>query len=163
VKNLIYPVADPRFPFLGVHFTRMIGGGAEAGPNALPALAREGYTRTSFDPRDAWDTLTYSGFWRMAVRHMGMGLGEIHRAFSKRAFVKALQRLMPDLRGEDLEEGGSGVRAQAMLPDGRLVDDFRIVTHGRAIHVLNAPSPAATASLAIGERIAARVLEMLRD
>jgi L-2-hydroxyglutarate oxidase len=163
VKNLIYPVADPRFPFLGVHFTRMIGGGAEAGPNAVPALAREGYTRTSFDPRDAWDTLTYSGFWRMAVRHMGMGLGEIHRSFSKRAFVKALQRLMPDLREEDLEEGGSGVRAQAMLPDGRLEDDFRIVTHGRAIHVLNAPSPAATASLAIGDRIAARVLAMLRD
>jgi L-2-hydroxyglutarate oxidase len=163
VKNLIYPVADPRFPFLGVHFTRMIGGGAEAGPNAVPALAREGYTRTSFDLRDAWDTFTYPGFWRMAVRHMGMGLGEIHRSFSKRAFVKALQRLMPDLREEDLEEGGSGVRAQAMLPDGRLEDDFRIVTHGRAIHVLNAPSPAATASLAIGERIAARVLAMLRD
>jgi L-2-hydroxyglutarate oxidase len=163
VKNLIYPVADPRFPFLGVHFTRMIGGGAEAGPNAVPALAREGYTRTSFDLRDAWDTFTYPGFWRMAVRHMGMGLGEIHRSFSKRAFVKALQRLMPDLRGEDLEEGGSGVRAQAMLPDGRLEDDFRIVTHGRAIHVLNAPSPAATASLAIGERIATRVLAMRRD
>jgi len=163
VKNLIYPVADPRFPFLGVHFTRMIGGGAEAGPNAVPALAREGYTRTSFDLYDAWDTFTYPGFWRMAVRHMGMGLGEIHRSFSKRAFVKALQRLMPDLREEDLEEGGSGVRAQAMLPDGRLEDDFRIVTHGRAIHVLNAPSPAATASLAIGERIAARVLAMLRD
>jgi L-2-hydroxyglutarate oxidase len=163
VKNLIYPVADPRFPFLGVHFTRMIGGGAEAGPNAVPALAREGYTRTSFDLYDAWDTFTYPGFWRMAVRHMGMGLGEIHRSFSKRAFVKALQRLMPDLREEDLEEGGSGVRAQAMLPDGRLEDDFRIVTHGRAIHVLNAPSPAATASLAIGERIAVRVLAMLRD
>ena len=162
VKNLIYPVPDPNFPFLGVHFTRMIGGGAEAGPNAVPALAREGYTKTSFDLRDAWETFTYPGFWRLATRHLGMGLGEIHRAFSKRAFVKALQRLMPDLRGEDLEEGGSGVRAQALLPDGRLEDDFRIVTHGRVIHVLNAPSPAATASLAIGERIAARVLAKRR-
>ena len=163
VKHLIYPVPDPRFPFLGVHFTRMIGGGAEAGPNAVPALAREGYTRTSFDFRDAWETFTYPGFWRLATRHLGMGLGEIHRAFSKRAFVKALQRLVPDLRVEDLEEGGSGVRAQALLPDGRLEDDFRIVTHGRVLHVLNAPSPAATASLAIGERIAARVLAMRRD
>ena len=162
VKNLIYPVADPRFPFLGVHFTRMIGGGAEAGPNAVPALAREGYTRTSFDLRDAWETFTYPGFWRLALRHMGMGLGEIHRAFSKRAFVKALQRLMPDLRAEDLETGGSGVRAQALRPDGRLEDDFRIAMHGRVLHVLNAPSPAATASLAIGERIAARVLAMRR-
>jgi L-2-hydroxyglutarate oxidase LhgO len=160
VKNLIYPVADPRFPFLGVHFTRRIGGGVEAGPNAVPALAREGYSRTSFDLRDAWDSLTYPGFWRMATRHMGMGLGEIYRSFSKPAFLKALQRLLPDLRAEDLEEGGCGVRAQAMLPDGRLEDDFRIVTHGRAIHVLNAPSPAATASLAIGDRIAARVLAM---
>ncbi len=163
VKHLIYPVPDARFPFLGVHFTRMIGGGAEAGPNAVPALAREGYTKTSFDFRDAWETFTYPGFWRLATRHMGMGLGEIHRAFSKRAFVKALRRLMPDLRGEDLEEGGSGVRAQALLPDGRLEDDFRIVTHGRVLHVLNAPSPAATASLAIGDRIAARVLAMRRD
>ncbi len=163
VKHLIYPVPDPRFPFLGVHFTRMIGGGAEAGPNAVPALAREGYMKTSFDLRDAWETFTYPGFWRLAARHMGMGLGEIHRAFSKRAFVKALRRLMPDLRGEDLEEGGSGVRAQALLPDGRLEDDFRIVTHGRVLHVLNAPSPAATASLAIGDRIAARVLAMRRD
>jgi len=163
VKHLIYPVPDPRFPFLGVHFTRMIGGGAEAGPNAVPALAREGYTRTSFDLRDAWETFTYPGFWRLATRHMGMGLGEIHRAFSKRAFVKALQRLMPDLRGEDLEEGESGVRAQALLPNGRLEDDFRIVTHGRVLHVLNAPSPAATASLAIGDRIARRVFAMRRD
>jgi L-2-hydroxyglutarate oxidase len=160
VKHLIYPVADPRFPFLGVHFTRRIEGGVEAGPNAVPALAREGYTRTAFDLRDAWDSFTYPGFWRMATRHMGMGLGEIYRSFSKPAFLKALQRLMPDLRSEDLEEGGCGVRAQAMLPDGRLEDDFRIVTHGRAIHVLNAPSPAATASLAIGDRIAERVLAM---
>ena len=163
VKNLIYPVPDPRFPFLGVHFTRMIGGGAEAGPNAVLALAREGYAKTSFDLRDAWESFTYPGFWRLAARYMGMGLGEMYRAVNKRAFVKALQRLMPDLRSEDLETGGSGVRAQAVRPDGRLEDDFRIVTHGRAIHVLNAPSPAATASLAIGERIAARVLEMLRD
>jgi L-2-hydroxyglutarate oxidase LhgO len=160
VKNLIYPVPDPRFPFLGVHFTRRSGGGAEAGPNAVPALAREGYTRTSFDLRDAWETFTYPGFWRLALRHMGTGLREIHRSFSKQEFVKALQRLIPDLRAEDLEWGRCGVRAQALLPDGRLEDDFRIVTQGRVIHVLNAPSPAATASLAIGERIAARVLAM---
>lgn len=160
VKSLIYPVADPRFPFLGVHFTRRIDGSVDAGPNAVPALAREGYSRTSFDARDAWDALTYPGFWRMAVRHLGMGLSEIHRSFSKPAFLRALQRLLPDLRSEDLEEGGCGVRAQAMLPDGRLEDDFRIVTHGRVVHVLNAPSPAATASLAIGDRIAERVLAM---
>jgi len=162
VKNLIYPVPDPRFPFLGVHFTRMIGGGAEAGPNAVLSLAREGYAKSSFDFRDAWESLTYPGFWRLAARYMGMGLGEMYRAVNKRAFVKALQRLMPDLREEDLETGGSGVRAQAVRPDGRLEDDFRIATHGRVLHVLNAPSPAATASLAIGERIAARVLAMRR-
>ncbi len=162
VKNLIYPVPDPRFPFLGVHFTRMIGGGAEAGPNAVLALAREGYARTSFDLRDAWEALTYPGFWRLAARYLGMGLGEMYRAVNKRAFVKALQRLMPDLRAEDLETGGSGVRAQAVRPDGRLEDDFRIVTHRRVLHVLNAPSPAATAALAIGDRIAARVLAMRR-
>jgi L-2-hydroxyglutarate oxidase LhgO len=160
VKHLIYPVPDPRFPFLGVHFTRMIGGGAEAGPNAVLALAREGYAKTSFDLRDAWESFTYPGFWRLAVRHVGMGLGEMYRAVNRRAFVKALQRLMPDLRAEDLETGGSGVRAQALRPDGRLEDDFRIVAHGPVLHVLNAPSPAATASLAIGDRIAARVLAM---
>jgi L-2-hydroxyglutarate oxidase LhgO len=160
VKNLIYPVPDPRFPFLGVHFTRRPEGGTEAGPNAVPALAREGYTRTSFDLRDAWESFTYPGFWRLAFRYMGTGLREIHRAFSKRSFVKALQRLIPELRAEDLEWGRCGVRAQALLRDGRLEDDFRIATHGRVVHVLNAPSPAATASLAIGERIAARVLAM---
>jgi (S)-2-hydroxyglutarate dehydrogenase len=163
VKNLIYPVPDPRFPFLGVHFTRMIGGGAEAGPNAVLALAREGYAKTSFDLRDAWESFTYPGFWRLAARYMGMGLGEMYRAANKRAFVKALQRLMPDLRAEDLETGGSGVRAQAVRPDGRLEDDFRILAHGRVLHVLNAPSPAATASLAIGGRIAERVLAMRRS
>jgi L-2-hydroxyglutarate oxidase len=160
VKNLIYPVADPRFPFLGVHFTRRIGGGVEAGPNAVPALAREGYSRTSFDLRDAWDSFTYPGFWRMATRHMEMGLGEIYRSFSKSAFLKALQRLIPDLRAEDLEEGGCGVRAQALRRDGSLEDDFVLVPHGRIVHVLNAPSPAATASLAIGGRIAEAVAAM---
>lgn len=160
VKNLIYPVADPRFPFLGVHFTRRIGGGVEAGPNAVPALAREGYSRTSFDLRDAWDSFTYPGFWRMATRHMEMGLGEIYRSFSKSAFLKALQRLIPDLRAEDLEEGGCGVRAQALRRDGSLEDDFVLAPHGRIVHVLNAPSPAATASLAIGGRIAEAVAVM---
>jgi L-2-hydroxyglutarate oxidase LhgO len=160
VKNLIYPVPDPRFPFLGVHFTRRAGGGVEAGPNAVPALAREGYTRTSFDLRDAWETFTYPGFWRIALRHMDTGLREIHRAFSEQAFVKALQRLIPDLRAEDIEWSRCGVRAQALLRDGRLEDDFRIATHGRVIHVLNAPSPAATASLAIGARIAEVVVAM---
>ena len=154
VRNLVYPVPDPRFPFLGVHFTRMIAGGVEAGPNAVLALARNGYTRTSFSVRDSLETARFGGFWRMARRYWKTGLGEVHRSFSKRAFLKALQRLLPELTLADLEPGGAGVRAQAVEPSGSLVDDFRIVSAPRMVHVLNAPSPAATASLSIGETIA---------
>ena len=154
VKNLIYPVPDPRFPFLGVHFTRMIHGGVEAGPNAVLAFRREGYHRLSFALSDAVAILTYGGFWRMAQKYWRTGLGEFYRSFSKAAFVKALQKLMPELRSEDIQPGGAGVRAQAVEPNGALVDDFRIVETDRMIHVLNAPSPAATASLSIGQTIA---------
>jgi L-2-hydroxyglutarate oxidase len=154
VKNLIYPVPDPQFPFLGVHFTRMIHGGVEAGPNAVLAFKREGYQRSSFSPGDTWDIATYNGFWRLAGRHWRMSLGEFHRSYSKRAFVKALQRLLPELTMDDVHPAGAGVRAQALEPSGALVDDFRIVEAKRMIHVLNAPSPAATASLSIGQTIA---------
>lgn len=160
VKGLLYPVPDPRFPFLGVHFTRLVGGGAEAGPNAVPALAREGYRKTSFNLRDMWEEATYPGVWRLAAKHGGMALGELHRSFSKGAFVKALQKLMPVIRAEDLAPGGAGVRAQALRRDGSLEDDFVLAPHGRIVHVLNAPSPAATASLAIGGRIAETVSAM---
>ena len=158
VKGLIYPVPDPRFPFLGVHFTRMIGGGVEAGPNAVLALKREGYTRFSFSLRDSFETFTYPGFWKMAAKYWRTGFGEVHRSFSKAAFVRALQKLMPEIQAKDLEDGGAGVRAQAMLPDGAMVDDFKIVRESGAVHVLNAPSPAATASLCIGEQIAEMTL-----
>lgn len=154
VRNLIYPVPDPRFPFLGVHFTRMIHGGVEAGPNAVLAFRREGYTRSSFRGRDVLQMLGYRGFWRMAGKYYDMGLAEMYRSFSKRAFLKALQRLIPDLRWQDIHAAGAGVRAQAVDPDGKTVDDFRIVQAERMVHVLNAPSPAATASLSIGRTIA---------
>jgi L-2-hydroxyglutarate oxidase len=156
VRHLIYPVPDPVFPFLGVHFTRMIDGGVEAGPNAVLALRRLGYRRGSFSPRDTWDLVTYRGFWRMAARYWKTGLGEVARSFSKRAFTKALRRLVPDIRLSDLRPAGAGVRAQALKPTGELWDDFHIVSAPRMIHVLNAPSPAATASLAIGRAIAER-------
>ena len=154
VKNLIYPVPDPSFPFLGVHFTRMIGGGVEAGPNAVLAFKREGYRKTDVRIKDLADTLGYAGFWRMAGRCWKTGMGEVWRSFSKHAFVKALQRLLPELRTEDVMPGGSGVRAQAMDPLGNLLDDFHVVRAARMIHVLNAPSPAATSSLSIGAAIA---------
>jgi L-2-hydroxyglutarate oxidase len=154
VRNLIYPVPDPRFPFLGVHFTRMIKGGIEAGPNAVLAFRREGYTRTSFSLRDSLEMFSYPGFWKMAARYWTMAIGEWHRSFSKRAFVRALQGLIPDLCDEDVHPSGSGVRAQALDPHGFLLDDFRIVEADRMVHVLNAPSPAATASISIGEAIA---------
>ena len=154
VRNLIYPVPDPRFPFLGVHFTRMIHGGVEAGPNAVLAFKREGYRKWDFSPRDAVDIASYAGFWRMALKYWKTGLSEFHRSLSKSAFVKALRRLVPEIGESDLQPGGAGVRAQAVLPDGRLADDFRIVEADRMIHVLNAPSPAATASIAIGQSIA---------
>jgi len=154
VKNLIYPVPDPTFPFLGVHFTRMVGGGVEAGPNAVLAFKREGYRKTDFKIKDMTDTLGYGGFWKMAGRCWKTGVGEMWRSFSKHAFVKALQRLLPELRDEDVKPGGSGVRAQAMDPSGKLLDDFHVVRAPRMIHVLNAPSPAATSSLRIGKAIA---------
>jgi L-2-hydroxyglutarate oxidase len=154
VRNLIYPVPDPRFPFLGVHFTRMIHGGVEAGPNAVLAFRREGYTRTSFSAKDTLEMFTYAGFWRMAGKYWKMGLGEMHRSASKKAFVRALQGLIPELRDEDVHRSGAGVRAQALDAHGSLLDDFRIVEAERMIHVLNAPSPAATASISIGRTIA---------
>ncbi len=154
VRNLIYPVPDPQFPFLGVHFTRMIHGGVEAGPNAVLALAREGYRKSSFSPADTCDLLMYGGFWKLALGHWQMGMGEIYRSLSKRAFVSALQKLVPELRMEDVAASGAGVRAQAVKPNGQLVDDFHIEQDDRMIHVLNAPSPAATASISIGETIA---------
>lgn len=154
VRNLIYPVPDPRFPFLGVHLTRLIDGGVEAGPNAVLALRREGYYRGSFSPRDAWSALSWRGFRRMAREHWRYGLMEMQRSYSKRRFAKALQRLVPDLTQRDLGKRRAGVRAQAVGVDGRLIDDFHIVEAESMIHILNAPSPAATASLAIGDHIA---------
>ncbi len=161
VRNLIYPVPDPAFPFLGVHFTRRVNGIVEAGPNAVLALRREGYCRTSFSPRDTWSTLSYPGFWRLAKRLARTGAAEMWRSWSKGAFVKALQELVPELRRDDLTGYGAGVRAQALDRDGKLLDDFHLVEGERQLHVLNAPSPAATASLAIGRHIAERVLNWL--
>jgi len=152
-KNLIYPVPDPAFPFLGVHFTRMIGGGVECGPNAVLALARDGYRWRDIRTTDLAETLMFSGFRKLALKHWRMGLGEMWRSASKRAFVAALQKLIPSITERDLQPGRSGVRAQAVSPDGTLIDDFVIDQTDRAIHVLNAPSPAATASLAIGQRV----------
>jgi L-2-hydroxyglutarate oxidase len=159
VKNLVYPVPDPAFPFLGVHFTRMIGGGVEAGPNAVLALKREGYKKYNFSFRDNFELLFYKGFWKMGFKHWRMGVGEMYRSFSKSAFTRALQRLIPEIKKEDLEKGGAGVRAQALEPDGFLVDDFRIKEAENMVHVLNAPSPAATASINIGKSIAAIALK----
>ena len=157
-RHLIYPVPDPNFPFLGVHFTRMIGGGAECGPNAVLAFAREGYTRTTINLVDLIETLGYAGFRKLAAKHLRAGLGEMWRSVSKAAFVRALQRLVPEVRAEHLVPAPAGVRAQAVAPDGALVDDFALVARGRILHVLNAPSPAATASLAIGAHIAERLM-----
>jgi len=154
VRGLIYPVPDPAFPFLGVHFTRTIHGGVEAGPNAVLAFAREGYTYKHIRLGEVAGMLAYPGLWRMVGRYWRMGLYELYRSLSRSAFVRALQRLVPEISPADLEPGGAGVRAQAVEKDGALVDDFRIVETPKAIHVLNAPSPAATASLAIGRHIA---------
>lgn len=161
VRNLIYPVADPRFPFLGVHFTRMIAGGVEAGPNAVLSLAREGYSKTSFDLRDAADALASPGLWRFLARHASMCWSELRRAFSRELFCRSLQTLVPEVQPEDLEPAGAGIRAQAMTPDGRLVEDFAFLARRRAVHVLNAPSPAATACLAIGEEVAEQLRALL--
>jgi L-2-hydroxyglutarate oxidase len=160
-RNLIYPVPNPAFPFLGVHFTRMIGGGIEAGPNAVLALSRDGYSWRRISLRDLAGTLAFPGFWRLARKHWRVGFGEMHRSLSKRAFLKALRRLMPELSIEHLRPGGAGVRAQAVGRDGATVDDFRIHQAAYMVHVLNAPSPAATASLSIGRHIAAIAAESL--
>ena len=153
VRNLIYPVADPRFPFLGVHFTRRITGGIEAGPNAVLALKREGYRKTDFNLKDALETAAFPGFWRMAAKYWWSGAGEYYRSVNKQAFTRALQKLVPDIRASDLVPSGAGVRAQALDASGRLLDDFSIAQSERMIHVCNVPSPAATASLVIGKQI----------
>ena len=154
VRNLIYPVPDASLPFLGVHFTRMIDGGVEAGPNAVLALSRHGYSWGRVSPGDLWDIATYGGAWRMFRRFWRTGIDEVVRSLSKKAFVRALRKLIPSLTESDVVRAGAGVRAQAVGPDGKLVDDFHIVEADRMIHVLNAPSPAATASLSIGGYIA---------
>lgn len=154
VRGLIYPVPDPAFPFLGVHLTRAIDGSIHAGPNAVLSLKREGYRRRDFDLRDALSVASYGGFWRLALRHGAEGMRELHRSLSKRAFVRSLQRLVPDIQPDDVKPAEAGVRAQALLPDGRLADDFLIVRGKRSLHLLNAPSPGATSSLVIGETLA---------
>ena len=153
VRTLIYPVPDPRFPFLGVHFTRRINGTVDAGPNAVLALQREGYRHTDVSVRDLAGTFSFPGFWRMASKHWRSGVDEFRRSFSKRDFTRALQRLVPSIQEEDLVPGKSGVRAQALQRDGTLVDDFSFVRSDRMLHVLNVPSPAATASLMIGKAV----------
>lgn len=156
VNHLIYPVPNPDFPFLGVHYTRMIGGEVEAGPNAVLSFKREGYKKTDINLFDIAETLTYKGFWKLAGKNMKEGLNEMARSYSKGLFVKSLQKLIPEIQADDLEPGGAGVRAQALKSDGSMVDDFYFIPGKRSIHVLNAPSPAATASLEIGKEIVAR-------
>jgi L-2-hydroxyglutarate oxidase len=153
VRSLIYPVPDPQFPFLGVHFTQRIAGGVDAGPNAVLAFKREGYRRNDFNFRDIAETFSNSGFWRMAAKHWQNGAAEVYRSFSKSAFVRSLQTLVPEIQDSDVVAAGSGVRAQAVRPDGSLVDDFQIVRSENIVHVWNVPSPAATASLPIGREI----------
>lgn len=158
VTGLIYPVPDPSFPFLGVHLTKMVGGGVHAGPNAVLALAREGYRRRDVETRDLWETLRYSGFRRLARKHVRTGMAEMARSASRRLFLRSLRRLVPELTLDDLVPTHSGVRAQALSPDGKLVDDFLIIESDDAVHVCNAPSPAATSSLEIGKFIAGYVV-----
>jgi L-2-hydroxyglutarate oxidase len=160
VRHLIYPVPDPTFPFLGVHFTRLIQGGIEAGPNAVLALAREGYRKTDIHPREAAETLAFPGLWNFLRRYPTMVWDEGRRSLSKTLFAASLQKLVPEVRAEHLAPGGSGVRAQAMARDGTLLQDFHMVQNPRALHVINAPSPAATASLAIAEEIYMRILSI---
>ncbi|MEU3631728.1 MULTISPECIES: L-2-hydroxyglutarate oxidase [Streptomyces] len=161
VRGLVYPVPDPAFPFLGVHLTRGVDGGVHVGPNAVPALAREGYGRLDVRPRELAGTLAWPGTWAIARRHWRYGAGELHRSLSKPAFTQAVRRLLPQVTAEDLRPAPAGVRAQAVLRDGTLVDDFLIREAPRTVHVLNAPSPAATASLPIGREVARRVLARL--
>ena len=159
VRNLIYPVPDPRFPFLGVHFTRMINGGVEAGPNAVLALAREGYSKFDLNLRDISDYAFYPGLWKFLVKYPDVASYEIYRSISKNEFCRSLQKLLPSIQNSDLELGGSGVRAQAINANGNLVDDFEFYEHKGMIHVINAPSPAATASLAIGNYLSKKLLD----
>ena len=162
VNNLVYPVPDPKFPFLGVHFTRMIGGGVEAGPNAVLSLKREGYEPFSFSGRDSLDTFTWPGFWRIAAKYGRTGAGEIYRSVSKKAFTRALRKLIPEIQEADLVPGGAGVRAQACTRDGLLVDDFDFKFGVRTMHVRNAPSPAATSCLSIGNSLVQHVEKLYR-
>lgn len=157
MSNLIDPTPDPAFPFLGVHFTRTINGTVECGPNAVLAFGRESYRFFSVNPRDLFEALTYRGFLRMGLKHWKMGMGEMWRSLSKAAFVRALQRLIPEMQARDLESVPAGIRAQAVAPDGGLVDDFLIVEVDRVVNVCNAPSPAATAALQIGATVVARI------
>jgi L-2-hydroxyglutarate oxidase len=157
VRHLIYPVPDPMYPFLGVHFTRLIGGGIEAGPNAVLAFGREAYGKTQWNARDLFEAVGFPGLWKFLIRHPRMAWEEGLRSLSKKLFCQSLQRLVPELREEDLLPGGAGVRAQAISAEGELVQDFRLVPGPRALHVVNAPSPAATACLAIGREIAERL------
>lgn len=157
VRHLIYPVPNPAFPFLGVHFTRLIHGGVEAGPNAVLAFAREGYAKRDFVAADLWDAVSFPGLWKFLGRYPAMSWYEIRRSFSRKLFCESLQRLVPEISVDDIRPGGAGVRAQAMLPNGDLVQDFLFAARKRALHLLNAPSPGATASLAIGEEVVARV------
>lgn len=159
VKHLIYPVPDPNFPFLGVHFTRMAAGGIEAGPNAVLAFSREGYRKSDINAKELWETLTWPGFQKVAAKYWETGLGEMYRSFSKAAFTKALQELIPEIQENDLIEGGAGVRAQACDRNGGLLDDFAILQDEKVINVCNAPSPAATSSLAIGQSVAEMALQ----
>jgi L-2-hydroxyglutarate oxidase len=159
VKTLIYPVPDPNFPFLGVHFTKMIDGGIEAGPNAVFAFKREGYTRTSFNASELWSSLSWPGFRKVATKYWKTGIGEYYRSFSKSAFTRALQELIPEVQQSDLVPAGAGVRAQACDRSGGLLDDFAFLEKENVIHVLNAPSPAATSSLSIGKTIAGMALK----
>ena len=161
VRNLIYPVPDPKFPFLGVHFTRLIHGGIEAGPNAVLAFAREGYRWSDVNPRDLAESLCFPGLWKFLAHYPSMCGYEIRRSLSRAEFCRSLQKLVPEIRREDLETGGAGVRAQAMLPDGKLVEDFHFEEGRGILHVVNAPSPAATAALAIGAQILEKVLTRL--
>lgn len=162
VKGLIYPVPDPRFPFLGVHLTRMIDNKVEAGPNAILAFAREGYRKTDIDLKDCWDVFSYSGFWRIAAKYWKAGCYEMARSMSKKLFLRDLQKLVPELEEKDLSPGGAGIRAQVVTPDGKLLDDFSIIEERNMIHVMNAPSPAATASFSIGRHIAQRALHFFQ-
>lgn len=161
VKNLIYPVPDPNFPFLGVHFTRMMKGGVEAGPNAVLAFRREGYRKTDINMGELMESLAWPGFRKVAIKYWKTGFGEMYRSFSKAAFTKALQKLIPEIQEVDLVAGGAGVRAQACSREGGLVDDFMILEEKNVIHVCNAPSPAATSSLAIGSTVSDKVMARL--